>query len=172
MFKSFRLGLVALAAIGVLASCNNDSTDETRDAARDAVETTEAAAVTGAEAMDGAVTEAVPTGPLTEITFTETEFDFGTVAEGEKVKHVYKFKNTGSEPLILSNAVGSCGCTVPQWPREPIAPGATGEVLVEFNSQGKAGDRNQKVTVTANTNPAQTFISLKGKVEGAAAPMQ
>lgn len=173
MFKSFRLGLIALAAVGVLASCKNDANDDVRDAARDAVETTTDAAVTGANAMaegvEGAM-EAVPSGPLTEMSFPETEFDFGTVAEGEKVKHVYKFKNTGSEPLILSNATGSCGCTVPSWPREPIAPGATGEILVEFNSQGKAGDRNQKVTVTANTNPAQTVISLKGKVDAAAQP--
>ena len=177
MLKSFRLGLVAFAAVGVLASCKNDGDADVRDAARDAVETTTDAAVTGADATAAAMGEAmdpaagaVPSGPLTEISFTETEYDFGTVAEGEKVKHIYKFKNTGSEPLLLSNAVGSCGCTVPQWPREPIAPGATGEIEVEFNSQGKPGDRNQKVTVTANTNPAQTVIALKGKVEGGSAP--
>ncbi len=174
MLKSFRLGLVALAAVGVFASCKTDATESVTDAARDAVETTTDAAVTGADAMADAVSPdaaaAVPAGPLTEVAFDEVEYDFGTVAEGEKVKHVYKFKNTGSEPLVLSNAVGSCGCTVPEWPREPIAPGASAEIMVEFNSQGKAGDRNQKVTVTANTNPAQTVLSLKGKVEGAAQP--
>ena len=169
MLKSFRLGLVALAAVGTLASCNNDNADDVRDAARDAVETTTDAAVTGADAAT-AEAPAVPTGPLTEISFTESEFDFGTVAEGERVKHVYTFKNTGDEPLVLSNAVGSCGCTVPQWPREPIAPGASGEIEVEFNSQGKPGDRNQKVTVTANTSPPQTVISLMGKVEPGAQP--
>ena len=99
------------------------------------------------------------------MTFDENVIDFGTVTEGEKVKKTYKFKNTGDEPLILSNAVGSCGCTVPQWPREPIAPGSTGEIVVEFNSQGKQGERDQKVTLTANTVPAQTVLSLQGTVE-------
>jgi hypothetical protein len=108
----------------------------------------------------------VPTGPTTEVVFTETEFDFGSVKEGEKVSHTYKFKNAGKEPLVISNAQGSCGCTVPKWPRDPIAPGKTGEIVVEFDTKGKAGDRNQKVTLTANTNPPQTFLSLKGKVEG------
>ncbi len=98
--------------------------------------------------------------------FDATEFDFGTVQDGEKVSHTYTFKNTGSEPLILSNAKGSCGCTVPSWPREPIAPGETGEITVEFNSKNKKGRRNQKVTITANTNPPQSFIYLKGEVMG------
>lgn len=170
MFKTFRLGVIALAAVALLASCNEDGSADVRDAARASLETadnTVAQAADMANNAAAAATEAVPSGPTTVMTFDETTFDFGTVAEGEKVSHTYKFKNTGDEPLILQNAKGSCGCTVPQWPREPIAPGATGEVVVEFNSQGKAGDRNQKVTITANTNPAQSFIFLKGKVEKA-----
>ncbi len=165
--KSLRFGLVAIATAGLFASCGNDADNEVRDAARDATEITEEAAITGAQAMGDmtGVNEAVPTGPTTAMTFKETEFNFGTVAEGEKVKHTYNFTNAGSEPLVLSNAVGSCGCTVPIWPREPIAPGASGEIVVEFNSQGKQGERDQKVTITANTNPAQTFLSLQGTVE-------
>lgn len=99
------------------------------------------------------------------MSFEETEYDFGTVVEGEKVRHVYKFTNTGEEPLVISDAKGSCGCTVPEWPREPIAPGKSGQVTVEFNSRNKRGDKNQKVTITANTNPPQTFIYLKGTVQ-------
>lgn len=164
MMKSLRFSAIALASFGLLASCNDDKADEVRDAARDATEITTDAVSTGADAAINAA-EAVPSGPTTVMNFSETEFNFGTVTEGEKVKHTYKFKNEGSEPLVLSNAVGSCGCTVPQWPREPIAPGATGEIVVEFNSQGKQGERDQKVTITANTNPAQTFLSLQGTVE-------
>jgi hypothetical protein len=96
--------------------------------------------------------------------FEETTYDFGTVVDGEMVSHTYKFTNTGSEPLVLSDAKGSCGCTVPQWPREPIAPGQSGDITVEFNSKNKKGKRNQKVTITANTNPPQTFIYLTGEV--------
>lgn len=121
----------------------------------------------GAVPADAAT--AKPTGPITKIEFTETTYDFGTVKDGEKVTHNYKFKNTGKEPLIISEAKGSCGCTVPQWPREPIAPGKTGEIKVEFDSKGKGSAEGlaqaKKVTLTANTDPAQTFLNIKGIVK-------
>jgi Protein of unknown function (DUF1573) len=111
---------------------------------------------------EGEVT--VPTGPLTSMQFDELEFDFGTVKAGEKVAHKYKFKNTGKEPLIISNAKGSCGCTVPSWPKEPIPVGGTGEIEVQFDSKGKKDAQSKRVTITANTDPAQTFLTIKGNV--------
>lgn len=105
-----------------------------------------------------------PIGPTTEISFEESTFDFGTVEEGELVRHTFTFTNTGDEVLILSDARGSCGCTVPKWPRAPIAPGETASITVEFNSKNKKGKRNQKVTITANTNPPQSFLYLTGEV--------
>lgn len=105
-----------------------------------------------------------PNLPKTVMAFAKEEYDFGTVKEGEIVKRSFKFKNTGKEPLIISDAKGSCGCTVPQWPREPIAPGTSGEIVVEFNSDQKTGKRNQQVTITANTEPATTIIRLVGEV--------
>ncbi|MCH2084065.1 MAG: DUF1573 domain-containing protein [Saprospiraceae bacterium] len=176
MLKQVKIGFMALLAVAFLASCQSANNDA-RDAARTAVEqqapvqpanTSQAQQATQAE-------PAVPAGPTTEMTFAETTFDFGTITEGEKVAHTYSFTNTGNEPLILSNAKGSCGCTVPKWPREPIAPGQSAEITVEFNSKNKKGKRNQKVTVTANTNPPQTFIYLTGDVaagEGAPAVNQ
>jgi len=150
----------------LLASCQSASND-VRDAARQNVTSNNAvqpanpnAAATPAPPQAAAT----PTGPTTNMTFAETEFNFGTVLEGEKVSHTYTFTNSGNEPLILSNAQGSCGCTVPKWPREPIAAGESADIIVEFNSKGKRGTRNQKVTITANTNPPQTFIYLKGEV--------
>ena len=113
-------------------------------------------------------TPPAPTGPSTTMTFDQTEFNFGKVDEGEVVAHTFKFTNTGKEPLIISNAKGSCGCTVPQWPREPIPVGESNSITVEFNSKGKKGPRNQKVTITANTNPPQTFVALVGEVNPAA----
>lgn len=107
---------------------------------------------------------AAPVGPTTSISFDETSFDFGDAKEGEKVKHAYKFTNTGSEPLVISNAKGSCGCTVPEWPKNPIPPGETGEIMVEFNSKGKPGKQTKRVTITANTDPAQTFLQISGNV--------
>lgn len=105
-----------------------------------------------------------PNQPTTVMSFDKTSYDFGTIPEGEKVKHTFKFKNTGKEELIISNAKGSCGCTVPKWPREPIAPGASSEITVEFNSDKKSGKRDQQVTITANTNPPTTIVRLTGEV--------
>lgn len=102
--------------------------------------------------------------PSATMEFERTSYDFGTVETGTTVSQVFTFTNTSDEPLILMDAKGSCGCTVPQWPREPIMPGETASLTVEFNSKNKWGKRNQKVTLTANTNPPQTFLYLTGEV--------
>ncbi len=102
---------------------------------------------------------------VAKITFEETTHNFGTVKEGEKVEHVYKFKNTGKVPLVITNAKGSCGCTVPDWPEKPIAVGDSGEIKVVFNSNGKPGNQRKTVTVTANTFPTTTRVNIEGVVE-------
>ena len=94
----------------------------------------------------------------------EEEYNFGTINQGEVVSHTFKFKNTGSEPLIITDAKATCGCTIPKKPTEPIAPGETGELVVEFNSAGKSGAQTKQVTVTANTNPPQSFIRIVSDV--------
>ena len=168
MIKQVKIGFMALLAVAFLASCQTASNAD-RDAAREQIETQQQPvqpANNSAVQQPTQAEPAVPAGPTTEMTFSETTFDFGTIQEGEKVAHTYAFTNSGNEPLILSNAKGSCGCTVPKWPREPIPPGGTGEITVEFNSKNKKGKRNQKVTITANTNPPQTFIYLTGDVAG------
>jgi len=103
-------------------------------------------------------------GPKTTIEFEESEFDWGTITQGDKVSYIFKFTNTGNEPLIIKNAKGSCGCTVPQWPKAPIAPGEQGEINVVFNSKGKMGSQNKRVTITANTDPGMTFLNVKGEI--------
>jgi len=108
--------------------------------------------------------------PTTTIQYENEKFNFGVVNEGEIVKHVYKFKNTGTEPLVISNAKGSCGCTVPKWSSEPIPPGGSGEIKVEFNSKGKPGQQSKRVTVTANTNPTETYLEIAGEVKGKEQP--
>lgn len=167
MLKQIKVLMFALLAVGFVASCNN-SESAAQEEAREDLSNNTVQPANQAAAQPAAAQPAAPAGPTTTMTFEETEFDFGTVNEGEKVSHTYTFTNTGDEPLILSNAKGSCGCTVPSWPREPSAPGATGEITVEFNSKNKKGKRNQKVTITANTNPPQSFIYLKGDVTPAA----
>ena len=159
---------VALLSVGLMASCNSDENAAVRDAARASVTATPTA--TGADGtqlqqLPESQVSMQPAGPTTNMTFTETTFDYGTISEGDKVSHTYTFTNSGDEPLVISSAKGSCGCTVPKWPREPIAPGATGEILVEFNSKGKTGNQSKTVTLVANTEPAQSVLTIKGVVE-------
>ncbi|MFN3381638.1 MAG: DUF1573 domain-containing protein [Runella zeae] len=94
-------------------------------------------------------------------------FDFGTVREGQEVEHRFKFKNVGDFPLIINNVSASCGCTIPQWPREPIGPGEEESILVHFNSKGKEGQQLKTVTIFANTNPATSEIQFKANVVAA-----
>lgn len=108
--------------------------------------------------------EVKPEGPLPTIEFTAIEHDFGTINEGEIVEHTYSFKNTGEAPLIIQGAQGSCGCTVPDWSKEPIPVGGTGFVKAKFDTNGKTNAQNKTVTVTANTWPKQTVLRFKAMV--------
>lgn len=108
--------------------------------------------------------EPAPTGPSTTMTFAENAWDFGTIDEGDAVTHIFKFTNTGDNPLIIDRCKGSCGCTVPQCPKEPIAPGAEGEIEVKFNSKGKKNKQTKTVTINANTVPEQTRITISANV--------
>lgn len=156
-----------VALLGVSA-CKSDKAADATAAVADGA-TTAAAPADASAALAGGDAAAAPTGPTTTMEFTEMVYDFGEITEGEHVKYAFKFKNTGSEPLIISDAKGSCGCTVPDWPREPIAPGASSEIKVEFDSKGKGSDdgakQTKKVTVTANTNPPQTYLTITGVVK-------
>lgn len=96
----------------------------------------------------------------TTITFDSTKHSFGTITEGEKVKHAYKFKNTGTNPLLISNAVASCGCTVPSYPKEPIPPGGEGEVVVEFNSENRKGHQQKNVLIYSNAQEEAMSIGF------------
>jgi hypothetical protein len=111
-----------------------------------------------------AVPEVKPEGPLPVVEFERVEHDFGTINEGQKVSYAYKFKNNGQAPLIIQSAVGSCGCTVPAWSKEPVPVGGTGFVSAEFDSNGKSGVQNKTVTVTANTWPKITTLHFKAMV--------
>ena len=161
------LGFLLALSLMVMMSCKNDTASTASTTATPSVEAN-TNKVTPVPAPTTPA-ETVPAGPITSIEFGESEYDFGSVTEGEKVKHVYAFKNTGQEPLIISNAKATCGCTVPQWTREPIAPGDSGELTVVFDTKnkGKVGGQLQtkRVTITANTDPVNTYVNIKGKVE-------
>jgi hypothetical protein len=101
---------------------------------------------------------------MPEFKFEKELHDFGQLVDGEKVSYSFKFTNSGDAPLIISNAKGSCGCTVPNWPRDPIAPGESGTIDVTFNSSGRSGKQNKAVNLTANTNPSRKVINITSEV--------
>lgn len=107
-----------------------------------------------------------PVADPTYISFTKTSHDFGKTTHGKENKVIFKFTNTGDKPLIITEAKGSCSCTVPETPKEPIAPGASGEIPVIFTAKEQQnGVIEQTVTVTANTTPPQTQLKIKAFVE-------
>ena len=97
--------------------------------------------------------------------FDKTMHDFGTIKEGETVQTTFTFTNTGQADLIIVDARGSCGCTVPNYPKNtPIAPGATGEILVSFDSSNKPNMQQKTVTISANTASGRETLRIKAMV--------
>lgn len=132
-----------LAAVGLLTACNQKN--GTQD--------------------NASVTEktAIGNGPV--LKFDKEIYDFGKIKADDKVSYNYTFVNTGKSPLIITNAVASCGCTIPSWPNKPINPGGKAAIKVVFDSAGKSGLIDKQITITANTTPAQTIVHLVGEIE-------
>jgi hypothetical protein len=151
MFKLLTL-TTALAAF--LVSCDVRTKDKIADNTSN---------VTGAKAAADSIAP-------TTVQIIDSAFDFGKVTDGEVVEFSYRFKNTGNQPLVISNASASCGCTVPEKPEAPIKPGETGFIKVKFNSEGRVGAAHKTVTVQSNANPAFPELLLKGEVLAKAKP--
>ena len=157
---------VALAAL-LLAGCNRDKTTEAGTQGMNAAADAAAADARANPTIDNpnvaSDTEAAnPDAPV--MTFAEAQFDFRDIAPDSKVRHTFKFTNTGKTPLLIADATASCGCTTPSWTKGPIAPGGTGELQVQFDSRGKQGLISKQVSVRANTQPGTTTIYIKGNV--------
>ena len=103
-------------------------------------------------------------GPKTTIQFDAMEHDFGTIDQQTTNPTTFTFTNTGDAPLIIAGAKGSCGCTVPDYPRQPIAPGEKGEIKVVYSPNNQANQQQKTVTITANTEPATTVLKIKANV--------
>lgn len=159
----------ALVAAIVLTSCS-ETEKQKEVTARPAGKTEKAvnAEVGQQKQLDPARDQAAaPAGPTTTMEFVEYDHDFGTLDEGDVVMHTFTFTNTGDEPLILDKCKGSCGCTVPECPKEPIAPGEQGTIEVKFNSKGKKNNQTKRVTIDANTDPTQTILTIRAFVNPA-----
>lgn len=168
-FSALIMG-TALAALTALSACNETELSDGEahaamiEAATSGALNSDKATDKSDPAREEATPPAAPTGPTTTITFEENNWDFGTIDEGDVVTHNFVFTNTGTEPLILDRCKGSCGCTVPKCPKEPIAPGATGMIEVKFSSKGKKNSQTKTVTINANTIPEQTRITISAQV--------
>lgn len=132
----------------VMVSCNSGSEELSTDLVNNP-----------ATASEGVSSETMP-----KITFEEESFDFGDISQGEKVEHDFRFTNDGNSDLIISSAVGSCGCTVPSYPKEPLKPGDEGVIKVVFDSNGKQGAQHKRVTIVSNTVPNKTMVAIMANV--------
>lgn len=158
------LGLIAVAlgviAWGQLKDSGNSSTDSVVAAAR-----TPASSETFDPTAAATSAPVVDNRPKTTMTFGKYDHDFGNVKQDSKNKYVFSFTNTGKEPLIIESATGSCGCTVPNYPKAPIPPGGKGDIEVEY-SPGKQENQQQKtVKVVANTEPKETELRISAFVQ-------
>jgi len=119
------------------------------------------------EAVETATpTTQVPTdGKYPAMTFQKEEHDFGTIKQGDKVSTDFQFKNTGEADLIITSARGSCGCTVPDYPKTPIKPGETGNIKVSFDSRGKQGKTTKTVTIMCNTQEGNKILKINANIE-------
>jgi len=146
--------IVAALMAFVFTSCKDNAADKVNE------ENVAEAAVRDAEA-----------GKFPVMTFEESTFDFGTIEQGTPQEHVFKFTNTGESDLVIVDAKSSCGCTVPEYPKAPIAPGEEGELLVKFNGSGK-NQVSKTVTITANTEKGKEMLSIKAFVNPKAGATQ
>ena len=117
--------------------------------------------VNNPETANGEITD--KTG-VPKFDFEEITYDLGTIESGESVTHEFKFKNSGDKDLIISQAKGSCGCTQPEYPKDPIAPGDEGVIKVTFNSTGISGQITKNITLIANTTPNTKVLTITGEV--------
>ncbi len=149
--KASSLFAITLLTLVALGSCgpkgNHDGKIDSQDVNIPA--TADGKAVTGLEPV---------------MVFDTELHDFGKITQGERVKYSFKFKNTGKSELIISDARGSCGCTVPEIPKKPIAPGEESSMAVEFNSEGKHGMNEKTVTIISNAKPQTKVITIKAEV--------
>jgi hypothetical protein len=120
--------------------------------------------------VDDKKTISISTDDQPKAVFEKTTHDFGTIKEGTQATVDFVVKNTGTAPLIISSVTASCGCTTPDWTRDPIAPGASGKVTAVYNSTGRLGNFTKTVTVKYNGESGTEYLTIKGIVEAVPAP--
>jgi Protein of unknown function (DUF1573) len=118
-------------------------------------------------AVDPEVQKVLASKDTTTVQIIDSAYNFGKVTEGEKVEYSYRFRNTGTKPLVVVQATASCGCTVPQKPEKPIMPGEIGFIKIVFDSKNRVGNAHKTITVVSNANPEFPPLILTGDVVAA-----
>lgn len=152
------IGLIAFAALA-LGSCKKDGAAKGEFRDQNVVSKQMLAPENGEQLV---VVD--PNAKMAVMYFSELEHDFGTINPDEVVETTFTFTNKGEADLIISKAVGSCGCTVPEYPKEPIAPGQKASVKVSFSPIGKMGMQNKTVTLTTNTKAGFEKLNIKANI--------
>ena len=161
--------ILAVAALCTLAfSCNKKeetaiTNSENIDSAQ-ANTVVEALSQESANSDDAALVKEAQSKPLTTIAFSETDHNFGELKKGEKVEHVYEVTNTGTNPLIISNVKPGCGCTVPDYTKEPILPGKKGKITLHFDSTNFDGTVHKAADVFLNVEKAPVKLTFSANV--------
>ncbi|WP_449533023.1 DUF1573 domain-containing protein [Flavobacterium sp.] len=144
----------------MITSCKKETSDTENDTNSSKVETHSDKVVEESENIPAMQASSQRKFPV--MTLAEKEFDFGTITQGDKVDHTFTFKNTGEADLIITNAQASCGCTVPDYPKDtPIKPGESGKIKVTFNSAGKSGETLKTITLFCNTESGNELLKIK-----------
>ncbi|MBL7719415.1 MAG: DUF1573 domain-containing protein [Flavipsychrobacter sp.] len=157
--KKYFVLFSATIALGA-ASCNEDAgnnASEKKDSTQ--ISTDLVTNPRSAEGVNPADLEKMAT-----MDFTDSVYDFGKIKEGEVVMHEFEFTNNGKSALIIASANASCGCTVPEYPKDPVAPGQTGKMTVRFNSQGKTGQQEKHITIKSNSRRGEQYLVIKAEV--------
>ena len=104
------------------------------------------------------------TSSFAQMEFEEPTYDFGDMYQGEKSEYIFKFRNSGTSPLVFNNVLTTCGCTAPKWPDKPIAPAEDGEVKVVFDSSSKIGRQNKVITIRSNAKSGDYRLRISAMV--------
>lgn len=174
--KYLSILVLFLLSLSACKSNENNKTDENKNTNTNTETTSSETNTSNSETIDpneviknnqSAGSDASPKndGSAAAIVFEVKEKNFGTINEGEQVEVTYKFKNIGGSDLVISHVQAGCGCTVPEWPKDPIKPGGSGIVKAKFDSNGRSGHNEKHVTVMSNATENSIDLSFSGEVK-------
>jgi hypothetical protein len=162
--RAISAAFALLAITGSLFSCSNTENARVQDASNKPDKGLSSEVIHNPKTAEQGDQAAATGAQAPVMTFERDKWDFGDIIQGEQVEYAFRFTNTGTSPLIITSAKGSCGCTVPEYPKEPIAPGESSYLRVTYDSNGRQDRFDKTVTITANTVPNTNQLFISGNV--------